>query len=65
MFKLVLFACLFNVYVFFRETERERERERQRQSVSRGRAERDRNTESEAGSMLQAVSTEPDTGPNS
>ena len=36
--------------------------ERQRQSTSRGRAERDGDTESEAGSRLQAVSTEPDAG---
>ena len=38
------------------------ERERERQSVSRGGAEREGDTEYEAGSRLQAVSTEPDTG---
>ena len=38
------------------------ERERERQSVSGGRAERGGDTESEAGSGLQAVSTEPDAG---
>ena len=37
-------------------------KERQRQSVSRGGAERVADTESEAGSMLRAVSTEPDMG---
>ena len=36
--------------------------ERERQSVSRGGAEREGDTESEAGSRLRAVSTEPDTG---
>ena len=57
-----LFMCLlaiylkffFNVYLFLRE------RERQRQSTSRGGAEREGDTESEAGSRLCAVSTEPD-----
>ena len=39
-----------------------REREREKQSVSEGRAEREGDTESEAGSRLQAVSTEPDAG---
>ena len=42
---------LFNVYLFLRETER-----------SRGEAEREGDTESEAGSRLRAVSTEPDVG---
>ena len=37
-------------------------RERERQSVSRGGAEREGGTESEAGSRLRAVGTEPDTG---
>ena len=37
-------------------------RERERQSASRGGAEREGDPESEAGSRLQAVSTEPDTG---
>ena len=36
--------------------------ERDRQSMSRGRAEREGHTESEAGSGLRAVSTEPDSG---
>ena len=36
---------------------------RQRQSMSRGGAEREGGTESEAGSRLRAVSTEPDAGP--
>ena len=36
--------------------------ERERQSVSGGRAERGGDTESEAGSRLQAASTEPDAG---
>ena len=37
-------------------------KERERQNVSRGRAEREGDTESEAGSRLQAVGTEPDSG---
>ena len=36
--------------------------ERERQSMSRGGAEREGDTESEAGSRLPAVSTEPDAG---
>ena len=36
--------------------------ERERQSVSGGGAEREEETESEAGSRLSAVSTEPDVG---
>ena len=36
--------------------------ERERQSTSRGGAEREGGTESEAGSRLRAVSTEPDVG---
>ena len=47
----------FNVYLFLRERERERETE-----VSGGGAEREGDTESEAGSRLHAVSTDPDTG---
>ena len=39
-------------------------RERERQSVSRGRAEREGDTESEAGSRLWVVGTEPDAGWN-
>ena len=39
-----------------------RERERDRQSVNRGGAEREGDTESEAGSGLRAVSTEPNVG---
>ena len=38
------------------------ERERERQSMSGGGAEREGDTESEAGSRLWAVSTEPDVG---
>ena len=38
-----------------------RERERETQNVSGGGAEREGDTESEAGSRLRAVSTEPDT----
>ena len=37
-------------------------RDRERQSVSRGGVERETETESEAGSRLRAVSTEPDAG---
>ena len=40
----------------------ERERERGRQSSSRGGAEREGDTESEAGSRLWAVNTEPGVG---
>ena len=36
--------------------------ERERQSVSRGGTEREEDTESEAGSGLRGVSTDPDTG---
>ena len=39
-----------------------RERERERQSASRGGAEREQDAESEAGSRLRAVITEPDAG---
>ena len=46
--------------IYFRE--RERQRQRQRQSVSRRGAEREGDTESEAGSRLRAVSTEPNAG---
>ena len=55
-----LYCSFLNVYfiLFFRE----RERERERQSMSRGGAEREEDTESKAGSRLQAVSTEPNTG---
>ena len=38
------------------------ERARERQSTSGGEAEREGDTESEAGSRLRAVSTEPDVG---
>ena len=51
------FKCLF---IFERERERERETERK---WGRGR-EREGDTESEAGSRLPAVSTEPDAGSN-
>ena len=42
----------FSVYLFLRE----------RKNMSRGGGEREGDTESEAGSRLQAVSTEPDAG---
>ena len=38
------------------------ERERERESTNRGSAERKGNTESETGSRILAVSTEPDAG---
>ena len=44
----------FNVYLFLRD--------RQRQNMNGGGAEKEGNTESEAGSRLPAVSTEPDAG---
>ena len=44
----------FNVYLYLRE--------REGQSASRGGAETEGDTESEAGSRLRAVSTEPDAG---
>ena len=50
----LLFLNLFNVYLYLRD--------RQRQSVSRGGAEKEGDTESEAGSRLRAVSTEPEAG---
>ena len=43
-------------------TERERERERERQRASGAGAEREGDTESEAGSRLWAVSTDPNMG---
>ena len=39
-----------------------KEREREREQASRGGTEREENTESEAGSRLRVVSTEPDMG---
>ena len=50
----VLFKIFFNVYLFLRETERE--------SSRREGPEREGDTESEAGSRLRAVSTEPYVG---
>ena len=50
----VKFRFFLNVYSFLKDTER--------QSTSGGGAEREGDTESEAGSRLQAVSTEPDAG---
>ena len=47
-----------NIYFFLTE----RDRETERQSMSGGGAEQERDTESEAGSRLRAVTTEPDTG---
>ena len=52
---VLIIIIIFSVYFL-------RERERKRQSVSRGGAEREGDTESEAGSRLQAVSTEPHAG---
>ena len=46
------YLILFHVYLFLR----------QRESMKGGGAERDGDTESEAGSRLRAVSTEPDAG---
>ena len=55
LLNFILFYChFFNVYLFLRE--------RERQSISRGGAEREGDTESEAGSRLRAVSTEPIAG---
>ena len=51
---MVFFIFFFTVYFL-------RERETERQRVSGGGAERKGDTESEAGSRLRAVSTEPDT----
>ena len=48
------FKILFCVYSFLRG--------REKQSVNRGGAETEGDTESEAGSRLRAVSTEPDAG---
>ena len=48
------FKIVFNLYLLLRN--------RERQSMSRGGAEREGDTESEAGSRLRAVSTEPDAG---
>ena len=50
----ISYVFFFNVFIFLRQKERE--------SMSRGGAERERDTESEAGSRLWAVSTEPDAG---
>ena len=46
---------VFNILFIF-----EGEKERERENASRGGAERKGDTESEAGSRLQAVSTEPE-----
>ena len=58
IFKKLLFIN-YNVYFIF---ERQREREREREEIYGGEAEREGDPESEAGSRLQAVSTEPDVG---
>ena len=50
------FLNFFNVYLLLREREKERKRE------GGGRAKREGITESEAGSRLRAVSTQPDMG---
>ena len=53
IWKLIpLLFYFFNIYLFLRD----------RQSKSRGGAEREGHTESEAGSRIWAVSTEPDAG---
>ena len=49
-----LLSFFLNMYLFLRD--------RERQSTSRGGAESKGDTESEAGSRLRAVSTEPDAG---
>ena len=51
---LISFLNFFNVYLFLTENER--------QNMSGGGAEREGDTESETGSRLRAVSTEPDSG---
>ena len=53
-YNLIEFSFFFNVYLFLRDKE----------SMNGGGAERERegDTESEAGSRLRAVSTEPDAG---
>ena len=51
----LFFFIFFNVFIYFLD--------RERQSMSRGGAEREGDTDSEAGSRLWAVSTEPDVGP--
>ena len=48
------FILFFYIYLFLRD--------RVRQSMSRGGAEREGDTESETGSRLRAISTEPDAG---
>ena len=59
-----LFFLIF--YLFLRQRERERETEREREkSMSREGAEREGDTESETGSRLRGISTEPDAGSNS
>ena len=55
-FKFLFIFKFFLTFIYFWE------REREKQSASRGGAEREGDTESEAGSRLQAVSTEPDAG---
>ena len=50
----IVFFLNFFIFIYFWE--------RKRQSMSRGGAEREGDTESEAGSRLRTVSTEPDTG---
>ena len=51
----LFFVCLFVFYILFIF-------DRGRQSTSGGGAEREGDTESDAGSRLQAVGTEPDVG---
>ena len=52
--QVISFFFFFNTYLYLREREREREQVRE--------GYRERETESEAGSRLQAVSTEPHAG---
>ena len=52
--RVFLFFVFFSTFIYFWD--------RERQSMNGGGAEREGGTESEAGSRLQAVSTEPDAG---
>ena len=58
---IVLKNYFFHVYLLLRE-KRERERERESTGVGQREGEREGDPESEAGSRLQGVSTEPNTG---
>ena len=54
IFATVFFFNFFSTFIYFWD--------RERQSMNGGGAERDGDTESETGSRLRAVSTEPDAG---